>query len=360
MSSLKFKPGLTIQGMILTICLSKLAMSSMLLSISLQRGPSGRVVQVVAHYHSDSGQNIVLWDDILDLFPAATSVLNGNVAVSRARDASFRNVEPRCIRYQPGKVLEVVMAGDLTTHHPGSSLSSTGTIVAPQTLTHKNIAQWAISMAENTAMEEHYAPSVYSQFTDITTRPFKPLYVPTEADEERGPFQRLLSQQPSFADDDDLGMDNNSLKEERLAVSGGENAALPDDNAANDDDADGDDSDGWWPETPKPVKVNVGEETWYYFDKELERWVKRKSCPKTFNVTEPIPPPPMSHSATPVSISSPAIKGLPPLNRSPPPGPKPAFAGLPARRGAVSGSILDTTNRTQKYTLYRGTPQYQY
>ncbi|KAF9326423.1 hypothetical protein BGZ91_001937 [Linnemannia elongata] len=312
MSSLKFKPGLTIQGMILTICLSKLAMSSMLLSISLQRGPSGRVVQVVAHYHSDSGQNIVLWDDILDLFPAATSVLNGNVAVSRARDASFR-------KYQPGKVLEVVMAGDLTTHHPGSSLSSTGTIVAPQTLTHKNIAQWAISMAENTAMEEHYAPSVYSQFTDITTRPFKPLY------------------QPSFADDDDLGMDNNSLKEERLAVSGGENAALPDDNAANDDDADGDDSDGWWPETPKPVKVNVGEETWYYFDKELERWVKRKSCPKTFNVTEPIPPPPMSHSATPVSISSPAIKGLPPLNRSPPPGPKPAFAGLPARRGAVSG-----------------------
>lgn len=57
---------------------------------SLQRGPSGRVVQVEAHYHSDSGQNIVLWDDILDLFPDATSVLNGNVAVSRARDASFR------------------------------------------------------------------------------------------------------------------------------------------------------------------------------------------------------------------------------------------------------------------------------
>lgn len=53
----------------------------------------------------------------------------------------------------------------------------------------------------------------------------------------RGLFQRLLSRQPSFADDDDLGMGNNSLKEERLAVSEGENAALPDDNAANDADA---------------------------------------------------------------------------------------------------------------------------
>ncbi|KAF9279133.1 hypothetical protein BGZ88_000156 [Linnemannia elongata] len=254
---------------------------------SLQRGPSGRVVQVEAHYHSDSGQNIVLWDDILDLFPDATSVLNGNVAVSRARDASFRNVEPRCIRYQPGKVLEVVMAGDLTTHHPGSSLSSTGTIVAPQTLTHNNIAQWAMSMAENTAMDEHYTPSEYSQFTDTTTRPFKPLYVPTEADEEsvwneeeQENIRKFLSrehmpkhpEQPSFADDDDLGMGNNSLKEERLAVSEGENAALPDDNAANDDDSEEDDSDGWWPEDPKPLNVNLGEETSYYFDKEQERW----------------------------------------------------------------------------------------
>lgn len=42
-----------------------------------------------------------------------------------------------------------------------------------------------MSMAENTAMDKHYAPSEYSQFTDTTTRPFKPLYVPTEADEER-------------------------------------------------------------------------------------------------------------------------------------------------------------------------------
>lgn len=29
-----------------------------------------------------------------------------------------------------------------------------------------------------------YAPSIYSQFTDTTAHPFKPLYVPTEADAE--------------------------------------------------------------------------------------------------------------------------------------------------------------------------------
>ncbi|KAF9153959.1 hypothetical protein BG015_002218 [Linnemannia schmuckeri] len=158
---------------------------------ALQRGPLGRVVQVEAHFHSDSRQHIVLWDDILDLFPNATSVLNGNVSVSRARDASFRNIEPRCIRYQPGKVLEVVMAGDLTTHHPGSSASSTDTMAAPQSLTHKNIAQWQVTnglaktTAENATTDKHYAPSIYSQFTDTTAKPFKRLDVPTEADAER-------------------------------------------------------------------------------------------------------------------------------------------------------------------------------
>lgn len=57
---------------------------------SLRRDPSGRVVQVEAHYHSDSSQHIVFWEDIQELSPDANSVLNGNFAVSRARDASFR------------------------------------------------------------------------------------------------------------------------------------------------------------------------------------------------------------------------------------------------------------------------------
>ncbi|KAF9911591.1 hypothetical protein EC991_003055 [Linnemannia zychae] len=75
---------------------------------SLQRGPNGRVLQVKAHLHPDSNQHIVFWDDILHAFPDATKVLNGTEIVSPVRDASFRRVTPKCIKYYPGKVLEVV------------------------------------------------------------------------------------------------------------------------------------------------------------------------------------------------------------------------------------------------------------
>ncbi|KAF9911593.1 Transmembrane osmosensor [Linnemannia zychae] len=51
---------------------------------SFQRGPSGRVLQVEAHLYPDSSQLIVFWDDILEAFPGAISVLNGTVVVSGA------------------------------------------------------------------------------------------------------------------------------------------------------------------------------------------------------------------------------------------------------------------------------------
>lgn len=57
---------------------------------SFRRGPTDRVVQVGAHHHPDSAQHIVFWEDIQELSPGASSVLNGTVPVSLARDASFR------------------------------------------------------------------------------------------------------------------------------------------------------------------------------------------------------------------------------------------------------------------------------
>lgn len=57
---------------------------------SLQRGPAGRILQVEAHHHQESNQHIVFWDDIVEAFPGATSVLNGTVVANRARDAAFR------------------------------------------------------------------------------------------------------------------------------------------------------------------------------------------------------------------------------------------------------------------------------
>ncbi|KAK3844306.1 MAG: hypothetical protein J3R72DRAFT_419503 [Linnemannia gamsii] len=76
---------------------------------SLQRGPKGRILQVEAHYHPQSRQYVVLWGDILEAIPDATKVVHGTVVVTRARDADLRYIEPRCIKYQPGKVLVVVV-----------------------------------------------------------------------------------------------------------------------------------------------------------------------------------------------------------------------------------------------------------
>ncbi|KAK5817001.1 hypothetical protein F5H01DRAFT_189764 [Linnemannia elongata] len=158
---------------------------------SFRRGPTDRILQVEALYHPELRQHIVFWDDILEVFPSAISVLNSSIVISRARDDSFRFIEPRCIRHQPGKVLQVVFAEDLNLSYPASSKPSTSTkatsvtavtterVVQSQNLTLQNIEQWAQATAENTMPGMNYAPSIYSQFTDTTAHPFKPLYVPT-------------------------------------------------------------------------------------------------------------------------------------------------------------------------------------
>ncbi|KAF9146642.1 hypothetical protein BGX30_011834 [Mortierella sp. GBA39] len=56
----------------------------------LRRGPSGRVFQVEAHHHANSQQYVVFWEDILEAFPDATTLLNGSLIVTRARDAALQ------------------------------------------------------------------------------------------------------------------------------------------------------------------------------------------------------------------------------------------------------------------------------
>ncbi|OAQ27732.1 hypothetical protein K457DRAFT_605332 [Linnemannia elongata AG-77] len=120
---------------------------------SFRRGSTDRILQVEALYHPELRQHIVFWDDILEVFPSAISVVNGRIVISRARDDSFRFIEPRCIRHQPGKVLQVVFAEDLNLSYPTSSKPSTSTkatsvtavtterVVQSQNLTLQNIEQ---------------------------------------------------------------------------------------------------------------------------------------------------------------------------------------------------------------------------
>ncbi|KAK3804784.1 MAG: hypothetical protein J3R72DRAFT_466247, partial [Linnemannia gamsii] len=150
---------------------------------SFQQG-HGRILQVEAHYHHDAGQHVVFWQDILDTFPGAASVLNGTVAISRARDASHNFVEPRCIKYLSGKVIEVVLVEDITPHSPGSLALVTSEKAPPsRDLNHKSIEEWrSKTTAENVSLfGSNYAPTIYSEESSTTTPAFTRLNVPTES-----------------------------------------------------------------------------------------------------------------------------------------------------------------------------------
>ncbi|KAG0255402.1 hypothetical protein BGZ95_005767, partial [Linnemannia exigua] len=55
------------------------------------------------------GQNIVYWDDIEEVFPAASHVLNGKVVVNRLKDSEGNRIKPHRIKHCPGVVLDVVL-----------------------------------------------------------------------------------------------------------------------------------------------------------------------------------------------------------------------------------------------------------
>lgn len=182
---------------------------------SLRRGPSGRVFQVEAHYHASSQQYVVLWEDILEAFPDASNLLKGSLIVTRARDAALRIIEPRCIKHQPGNVLEIVGGEELAPSSGRGTLntphvSGTENAALPQQLTFRNIEQWtAMTTNEDTLLGGSYAPTIYT-LTSTTTVPFKPLMVPTESaassmrdstQGSEGEFEREDEQGDSLADD---------------------------------------------------------------------------------------------------------------------------------------------------------------
>ncbi|KAG0250395.1 hypothetical protein BGZ95_007212, partial [Linnemannia exigua] len=217
----------------------------------------------------------------------------------------------------------------------------------------------AVTTAEGAQepLEENFEEEQFITFGAVPTIP--------SFGQPAAPVNNANNNSQSYADDDDLGMGNNSLKKDKPVVPEGETAATAaapqDENAAN-AGAEGDESKGgWWPKinifggekregTPKPVRANLGEESSFYFDKEQQRWVNKKGGSETSSVAEALPPPPMSRTATPASMSSPAAGGPPALNRGGPPstgGSSPAMGGPPglkpagatgstARRGARS------------------------
>ncbi|KAF9005666.1 Sec23-binding domain of Sec16-domain-containing protein [Cyathus striatus] len=91
----------------------------------------------------------------------------------------------------------------------------------------------------------------------------------------------------------------------------------------------------WWKRdtsTPGPVKASLGEESTFYYDKDLKRWVNKKAGAETSKPTLP-PPPPRAQTA------SPGMTG-------------PRAVAPPATNAARSASAIDlTTSPPSKPTM---------
>ncbi|KAF8522284.1 Sec23-binding domain of Sec16-domain-containing protein [Hysterangium stoloniferum] len=81
----------------------------------------------------------------------------------------------------------------------------------------------------------------------------------------------------------------------------------------------------WWPRassstSPAPIKANLGEETSFYYDKELKRWVNKKAGATPTTPTPPPPPPSRPRTASPAPVGlSPSPNGS---SSTPPPPPR--------------------------------------
>ncbi|KAK0210780.1 Sec23-binding domain of Sec16-domain-containing protein [Desarmillaria ectypa] len=73
----------------------------------------------------------------------------------------------------------------------------------------------------------------------------------------------------------------------------------------------------WWKrgESSGPVKASLGEETSFYYDKELKRWVNKKAGADVAAKPAPLPPPPSRPATTSPGTSSPtySMNGQPPV-----------------------------------------------
>ncbi|KAL5529034.1 hypothetical protein ACEPAG_5008 [Sanghuangporus baumii] len=69
---------------------------------------------------------------------------------------------------------------------------------------------------------------------------------------------------------------------------------------------------------PAPVKANLGEETSFYYDKELKRWVNKKAGAEPPKSAAPPPPPSRAQTASPSRASHLASFGPPPPSPMPP------------------------------------------
>ncbi|KAG1875268.1 Sec23-binding domain of Sec16-domain-containing protein [Suillus tomentosus] len=136
--------------------------------------------------------------------------------------------------------------------------------------------------------------------------------------------------QPSFEDEDeDLGFGNNANKRERPAGSGSsEKSATPVEDVKKTEEKKATASaapSSWlgrfWKRSetaPGPIKASLGDQSAFYYDKDLKRWVNKKTCQGGTETTQLAAPPPPSRAqtASPARASAPHVNGA---SSAPPP-----------------------------------------
>ncbi|OSC99056.1 hypothetical protein PYCCODRAFT_1438667 [Trametes coccinea BRFM310] len=161
---------------------------------------------------------------------------------------------------------------------------------------------------------------------------------PTATKQQGSPLPRPSQHSIEEEDEDDLGLGNSSLKPKKADKA--ENGDAADSPAAKEEEkpkpADPPKpevkqtaSSGWlsrlWRRgetpTPGPVKANLGEESSFYYDKELKRWVNKNSAADASKPAPP-PPPPRAQTASPGR----SFGAMPPSSPVGPPPARPATA----------------------------------
>ncbi|KAG0213799.1 hypothetical protein BGX31_001212, partial [Mortierella sp. GBA43] len=105
----------------------------------------------------DDDQNVIYWDDILDVFPGVLYVKNGSMVVKRLRDSDPNSCKPRRIKHHPGVTLDVVLS------------NSTGN---GSTIDNRSDSPSNVSTADDTVNSQRIA-------TTITPAPNNDPYVET-------------------------------------------------------------------------------------------------------------------------------------------------------------------------------------
>ncbi|KAF9354556.1 hypothetical protein BGX34_010945 [Mortierella sp. NVP85] len=104
------------------------------------------------------GENVVVWEDIEQVFPGVKYITNGNTVISMMRDSNRNRVAPQCIKHYPGAILDVVLSTTIS-DNPLESTSDTSN--APNTEERPSASTMTLDL--ETEIVRRLTPNIQAQ-----------------------------------------------------------------------------------------------------------------------------------------------------------------------------------------------------